>query len=81
MADTVAKVFLVGRTKIPRGPDAFYAPRCEGPYRFIQNRSPTIGAALKSDAEAERSKDQLSREFSGCPIFDFYNNIGPRQTR
>ena len=32
--------------------------------------------ALKSDAAAEKSKDQLSRDFSVRLIFDFCNNIG-----
>jgi putative ABC transport system substrate-binding protein len=32
--------------------------------------------ALKSNAVAEKSKDQLSRDFCGCSIFDFCNNIG-----
>ena len=59
----VAKVFLGWRTKILRAADAFYARRREGPYRFIQNRSRTSVAALKSDAAAEKSKDQLSRDF------------------
>jgi len=27
--------------------------------------------ALKSDAAADKSKDQLSRDFSGFSIFDF----------
>jgi hypothetical protein len=76
LADIVAKVFLGWRTKIPRAADAFYARRGEGPYRFIQNRSRTSVTALKSDAEAEKSKDQLWRDFLGCSIFDFYNNIG-----
>jgi hypothetical protein len=31
---------------------------------------------LKSDAAAEKSKDQLSRDFPGRSIFDFCNNIG-----
>ena len=31
--------------------------------------------ALKSDTAAEKSKDQLSRDFSGRSIFDFCNNI------
>jgi hypothetical protein len=35
--------------------------------------------ALKSNAAAEKSKDQLSRDFQGCSIFDFCNNI--RQKR
>jgi hypothetical protein len=61
--DIVAKVFLMCRTKILRAADAFCARRCEGPYRLIQNRSRTSVAALKSDAAAERSKDQLSRDF------------------
>jgi hypothetical protein len=63
MADFVAKVFLGWRTKIPRAADAFCAWRREGTYRFIQNRSRTFVAALKSDTAAEESKDQLSRDF------------------
>ena len=35
----------------------------EGPYRFVQNRPRTFVAALKSDAAAEKSKNQLSRDF------------------
>ena len=62
-ADIVAKVFLGWRTKILRAADAFYARRREGPYRFIQNRSRASVVALKSDAAAEKSKDQLSRDF------------------
>jgi hypothetical protein len=31
--------------------------------------------ALKGDAAAEKSKDQLSRDFPGRSIFDFCNNI------
>ena len=73
--DFVAKVFLGCRTKILRAADAFCARRREGPYRFIQNRSRTSVVALKSDAAAEKSKDQLSRDFWGCSIFDFCNNI------
>jgi hypothetical protein len=34
--------------------------------------------ALKSDAAAEKSKDQLSRDFPGRSIFDFCNNIGQK---
>jgi hypothetical protein len=33
--------------------------------------------ALKSDADAERSINQLSRDFPGRSIFDFCNKIGP----
>jgi hypothetical protein len=36
--------------------------------------------ALKSDAAAEKPKDQLSRDFLGCSIFDFCNNICQEQT-
>src|SRR5258707_14919993 len=61
--DIAAKVFLGWRTKILRAADAFYARRREGPYRFIQNRSRTSVVALKGDAAAEKSKDQLSRDF------------------
>jgi hypothetical protein len=68
-ADIVAKVFLGWRTKILRAADAFSARRREGPYRFIQNRSRTSVVALKSDAAAEKSKDQLWRDFQGCLIF------------
>src|SRR5437667_10412371 len=67
-ADIVAKVFLGCRTKIPKAAYAFYVQRREGPYRFIQNRSRTSVAVLKSDAAAEKPKDQLWRDFSGCSI-------------
>ena len=80
LADIVAKVFLGWRTKILRAADAFYVRRREGSYRFIQNRSRTFVAALKSDAAAEKSKDQLSRDFKGCTIFDFCNTIGAKRT-
>jgi hypothetical protein len=36
--------------------------------------------ALKSDGAAEKPKDQLSRDFLGCSIFDFCNNICHKQT-
>src|SRR6266852_5625324 len=78
--DIVAKVFLERRTKILRAADAFSGRRREGPYRFIQNRSRTSVVALKSDAAAEKSKDQLWRDFQGCSIFDFCNNICQLQT-
>ena len=35
--------------------------------------------ALKRDAAAERSKDQLSLDFPGRSIFDFCDNIGPKR--
>ena len=68
MADTVAKAFLGGRTKIFRAADAFCVRRREGPYRFIQNRPATFAVVLKSDTAAEKSKDQLSRDFPGRSI-------------
>ena len=71
----VAKVFLGGRTKFFRAADAFYERRREGPYRFIQNRPRISVVALKSNTAAEKSKDQLSRDFPGRSIFDFCNNI------
>jgi hypothetical protein len=80
LADIVAKVFLGWRTKILRAADALYARQREGPYRFIQNRSRIFVVALKSNAAAEKSKDQLSRDFSGRSIFDFCNNIGTNRT-
>ena len=42
-----------------------------GPYSFIQNRPGTSIVALKSDTAAEESKDQLSRDYLDCSIFDF----------
>ena len=74
----VAKVFLGGRTKFFRAADAFYERRREGPYRFIQNRSGISVVALKRSTAAEKSKDQLSRDFPGRSIFDFCNNIRSR---
>ena len=79
-ADIVAKVFLGGRTKLFRVADAYYGRRREGPYRFIQNRPGISVVALKSNTSAEKSKDQLSRDFSSRSIFDFYNNIGQQET-
>src|SRR5438105_884401 len=79
-ADFVAKVFLGWRTKILRAADALYARQREGPYRFIQNRSRTSVVALKSDAAAEKSKDQLLRDFPGRSIVDFCNKICQDQT-
>ena len=73
--DIVAKVFLGGQTKFFRAADAFYERRCERPHRFIQNRPGTSVVALKSDTAAEKSKDQLSRDFPGRSIFDFCNTI------
>jgi hypothetical protein len=61
--DCVAKAFLGWRTKILRAADPFYARRREGPSRLIQNRSRISVVALKSDAAAEKSKNQLSRDF------------------
>src|SRR5258708_33080131 len=75
LADIVAKVFSGWRTKVLRAADALYARRREGPYRSVQNRSRTSVAALKSNTPAEKSNDQLSRDFWGCSIFDFCNNI------
>src|SRR4029079_6034645 len=51
-----------------------------GPYHLIQNRPGTSIVALKSDTAPEKSKDQLSRDFSGRSIFDFCNNICQKQT-
>jgi hypothetical protein len=39
-----------------------------------------LRSALKSDVAAEKSKDQLSRDFLGRSIFDFCNNIGTNRT-
>src|SRR5882724_12192517 len=77
-ADTVAKVFLGGQTKFFRAADAFCERRRERPHRFIQNRPGTSVVALKSDTAAEKSKDELSREFPGRSIFDFCNSIPPK---
>ena len=63
LADSVEKVFLGRRTKFLRAADAFCARRREGPYRFLQNQPRTFVAALNSEAAAEKSKKQLSRDF------------------
>jgi hypothetical protein len=78
-ADSVEKVLLDVGLKILKAARAFHALRCEGPYRFIQNRPQTSVAALKSDAAAEKSKHQLSRDFSGRSIFDVFNTIRQKQ--
>ena len=80
MCRYVAKVFLGWRTKNLRAADTFCARRREGPYRLIQNRSRTSVVALKSDATADKSKDQFWRYFPRRSIFDFCNNIPPQCT-
>ena len=44
----------------------------------IDHGSPLV--ALKSDAAAEKRKDQLSRDFLGRSVFDLCNNIGTYRT-
>src|SRR5258708_35898902 len=78
--DFVAKVFLGCRTKILRATDAFYARRREGPYRCVRNRPRTFVPALNSEEAAEKHKNRLSREFWGCSIFNFCNNICHKPT-
>jgi hypothetical protein len=74
------KSFWGGERKFLKPLMALYARQLEGPYRFIQNRSRTSAVALKNNAAAEKSKDQLSRDFPGRSIFDFCNNICHKQT-
>src|SRR5205085_7397825 len=75
-----AKVFSGWRPKILRAADASSERRREGPYRFIENRSRISVVAMKSDAAAEKSREQVSRDFWGCSIFDFCNKIGTKRT-
>ena len=49
--------------------DAFYARRRGDHIVSIQNRSRTSVVAMKSYAEAKKSRDHLSRDFLG--LFDF----------
>src|SRR5258705_13827790 len=74
------KSFWGGERKFSERADAFSGRRREGPDRFIQNRSRTSVVARKGDAAAEKSKDQLWRDFQDCSIFDFCNNIGTKRT-
>src|SRR3954469_1212339 len=80
LADIVAKVFSGWRPKILRAADASSERRREGPYRFIENRSRISVVAMKSDAAAEKSREQVSRDFWGCSIFDFCNKICQTRT-
>src|ERR1700737_4496053 len=54
--------------------------RREGPHRFIQKRPPTFVSALQRVSAVETSKNQLSRDFRCCSIFDFCNSIGAKRT-
>ena len=74
------KSFWGGERKFLEPLMRFTRRQREGPYCFIQNRLRTSAVALKSDATAEKSKDQLSRDFPGRSIFDFCNNIGTFRT-
>ena len=49
------------------------------PHRFTQKRPQTAVSALQSVAAAQTTKNQHSRDFRGCSIFDFCNSI--RQQR
>jgi len=60
--------------------DAFRTGRREGPHRFTQKRPRTLASALRSVAAVETSKNQLSRDFRRCSIFDFCNSIGAKRT-
>src|ERR1700722_11079026 len=51
-----------------------------GPHRFTQNRPRSFVAALQNVTAEEKSKNQLSRDFWCCPIFDFCNSIGTKRT-
>jgi hypothetical protein len=72
------KSFWGDERKFFRAADAFYARRREGPNRYAQNRARISVVALKSDAAAEKPKDQASRDFLGCSIFDFCNKFVPK---
>jgi hypothetical protein len=54
--------------------------RREGPHRFTQNRPRTFAVALRSVAAAEKSKNQLSRDFRCRPICNLFNSIGTKRT-
>ena len=54
--------------------------RREGPHRFMQKRPPTFVSALQRVSAVETSKNQLSRDFRCCSIFDFCNSIGTFRT-
>jgi hypothetical protein len=51
-----------------------------GPHRFTQKQPPTSVSAQRSVAAVETAKNQLSRDFRGSSIFDFFNNIGQKLT-
>src|ERR1700722_6551578 len=51
-----------------------------GPHRFTQNRPRSFVAAPQNVTAEEKSKNQLSRDFWCCPIFDFCNSIGTFRT-
>src|ERR1700753_3797423 len=55
--------------------DAFRRRQREGPHLFTQNRPRSFVAALQDVTAEEKSKNQLSRDFWCCPIFDFCNSI------
>ena len=45
------------------------------------SHSAGLSYGLLDPAAAEKSKDQLSRDFPGRSIFDFCNNIGMRRSK
>jgi hypothetical protein len=80
-ADFVAKGFWGLERKFLEPLMRFTRGDMRGPHRFIQNRPRTSVVAPKGSAAAERSKNQLSRDFQGCSIFDFCNKICQKQTQ
>jgi hypothetical protein len=73
--EVVIRVFFQLMGPDPETADALRARRREGPYRFTQNRPRSLVAALQNVTAEEKSKNQLSRDFWCCPIFDFCNGI------
>src|SRR5258706_1974064 len=67
-ADNAAS-FWGGERKFLEPPMRFMRDDVRDHIVFIQNRSRTSVVALKSDAAAEKSKDQLSRDFPGRSTF------------
>ena len=65
--DRCKSLFVVASENSVEPPMRF--ARGEEPYRFIRNRSRTSLVALRSDATAEKSEDQLFARF--LELFDF----------
>jgi hypothetical protein len=81
LADCVEKVLLSDSADFLEAAGAFDGFERGGPARFEPLQSGTLLDALKGHRRLKSQFNPLLREFCCRGIFDFFNTIGPSQTR